>query len=538
MTETMERNPTNKLSNVKHFSVFAILYMTSFLSEMIESWQYVNFTWASLVLISIITLTQVNRATFLLFLGLSTTYIMVFRFPEVANHVNLIILVNCTLIIGIIYSYLRKGMNDEGFYRMMKPLMRLSLILVYFIAGFHKINHDFFHPDVSCVGGFIAAYFGLLFYSKVFFIPSSIILIIGIIILTRRLIRPWPKRFSWLVIIASLALLIVVSLILLGLLSFFVPGGLTILKTIIIVSVSSIIIAWELVGGPLLLIPKFQGKIIAFSAMMHASFALIGFVDFSSFAVTLLFTFIPANYLHVFDQNSHVTFWQFRIHRVYVYFFIMLIGGFLTAIHYLIAPIFGDMDFLHGVIFNSALTIFIWPILSMVFSQQRLPWRGVRVIDQPIKLSVLIGFVLIMLFWGMTSYLGLRTAGNFSMFSNLRTEGRYANHYLLRSNPLKIWGYQEDVVEIIEIDDEQAEIGHKYTPLKGYRLPVVEFKKLIHKWTEAKYIVPIKFKYNGVEYSSSNIVNDPIWQTPKRNWEMYFMDFRIIQAEGPNQCRW
>ncbi|MEL6263995.1 MAG: hypothetical protein AAFR12_23415, partial [Cyanobacteria bacterium J06626_6] len=82
----------------------------------------------------------------------------------------------------------------------------------------------------------------------------------------------------------------------------------------------------------------------------------------------------------------------------------------------------------------------------------------------------------IILLFGLSPYLGLRTAGTFSMFSNLKTEGEYSNHFLLGQNQLKLWGYQEDVVEVLEIDDETARLGHKYRPLKGYKLPVVEFR--------------------------------------------------------------
>ncbi|MEL6263994.1 MAG: hypothetical protein AAFR12_23410 [Cyanobacteria bacterium J06626_6] len=44
--------------------------------------------------------------------------------------------------------------------------------------------------------------------------------------------------------------------------------------------------------------------------------------------------------------------------------------------------------------------------------------------------------------------------------------------------------------------------------------------------------------HNGVEYASADIVNDPTWKTPNRTWETYLMDFRIIQPDGANQCRW
>jgi len=141
------------------------------------------------------------------------------------------------------------------------------------------------------------------------------------------------------------------------------------------------------------------------------------------------------------------------------------------------------------------------------------------------------GLDLVLLFlYGMTPYLGLRTTGNFTMFSNLRTEGTSSNHLLLGSNPLKVWGYQEDVVRLREIR------GARW--LEGKSLPVVEFRKRIYEWTQAGLTVPLVFEYRGETYSTEDIVKDPVWRTEKRNWEMMVLDFRAIQPEGPNQCSW
>ena len=139
-------------------------------------------------------------------------------------------------------------------------------------------------------------------------------------------------------------------------------------------------------------------------------------------------------------------------------------------------------------------------------------------------------FLVVLFVYGMTPYLGLRTAGNFTMFSNIRTEGTYSNHLLLRSNPVKVWGYQEDVVRFMEIRHARG--------LKGNSLPIVEFRKAIYDWTQARQTVPLVLEYRGEMYSTEDVVKDPVWRTEKRNWEMMLLDFRIIQPEGPNQCRW
>ena len=302
------------------------------------------------------------------------------------------------------------------------------------------------------------------------------------------------------------------------------------------------VICWELIGGLLLAVPRFQVAILPFSLTMHAVLAMVGFVDFGALAFSLLFTFVPLNYYQVL--NSHVTLRSFRlqIHRAHVYFIINVIGGILSGIHIYIYPFLDslyELKLFSGLLFNLAVLIFIWPILSTVFSPSRRPvWGGVSVLSRRMP-KFMFEFPVLLLLFAMTSYVGLRTAGNLSMFSNLRTEGNSSNHLLLRSNPIKVWNYQEDVVRFTEIDDEFGEIIHHYPrPLRGRELPVIEFRKWIYEWTRAGHAVPVTFEYRGEIYSTKDIVKDPVWRTDERNWEMVLMDFRVIQPHGPNECRW
>ncbi len=128
--------------------------------------------------------------------------------------------------------------------------------------------------------------------------------------------------------------------------------------------------------------------------------------------------------------------------------------------------------------------------------------------------ALLCVFATLLIFIGLTPYLGLRTAGSFSMFSNLRTEGDSSNHLLLGSNPIKVWGYQEDVVWILEIDDRYGDTIYHYdgSP-RGYALPVVEFRKWIYAWGQAGYRVPMTYAYDGYRHTTEDIVTDPAWRT-------------------------
>jgi hypothetical protein len=176
--------------------------------------------------------------------------------------------------------------------------------------------------------------------------------------------------------------------------------------------------------------------------------------------------------------------------------------------------------------------VLLWPVLSAALAARPRPvWAGV-----PLSLARtprwLLVFPALLLLHGLTSYLGLRTVGNFTMYSNLRTEGERSDHLLLGSNPLKLWDYQEDVVRFLRIDDARAEIGYAYKPLQGYALPVVEFRKQIYRWTRAGMTVPVTFEYRGRCVRARTSCPTRCGARPSATERLRLMDFRVIQEEG------
>jgi hypothetical protein len=298
-----------------------------------------------------------------------------------------------------------------------------------------------------------------------------------------------------------------------------------------------IILVWEIIGSLLLAVPRCQVVMVPFSLAMHAILAVIGFVDFATLAFPLLFTFIPANYYQVLNKNANLRLSRLRVDRAHAYLAINVIGGAYTGIYTHIAPLFNKF-FVTGMLFNLAALVFIWPILYTLFSPSPPEWGGVPVLNRDMP-KFLYLFPVLLVLYALTPYFGLRTAGNFTMYSNLRTEGSTSNHLLLGSNPIKFWEYQEDVVRIIEIDDDAGEAIHHYDRFRsGLLLPVVEFRKWIYRWTQAGAEVPLEFEYRGKIYSTKDIVNDPEWRTDERTWEMVLMDFRGVQPSGPKECSW
>jgi len=508
------------------FSIFALLYMTAIFLELAEKWTYPLYTSTVLLLVVLVLATRVTRVTFLVFLAVTTAHFLLVQFPDVANHVNVAIYGNVLMMVGIVYSLARRQdfPTDDDCFEMLRPLLQATMVLVYFLAGFHKLNADFLEPTISCVGNTLDRLLGVA-RSRTIGVPLGIVLLGGSLVPAYRLLSRSPLRRYGPVFTGAGAIALGIAAALL-LLRPELPAG---ARTMAVLGMAGLVILWELVGGPMLAVPRLQAPLLAFSWTMHATLALIGFVDFGALALALLFTFVPRPYLDMLTTRVRVPVIGLAVQRAHLYFAMCVLAGISSGL---------DNRLASGLIFNLSALVLIWPLLSALAAPaSRQAWTGVPLSSRMTPRWLFI-FPALLFFHGVTSYLGLRTAGNFSMFSNLRTEGARSNHFLLGNNPLKLWGYQEDVIRFIRINDRQAGIGYQYQPLQGNQLPVVEFRKLIYLWTRAGKIVPLTFEYRGKIHSTEDIANDPAWRTGARNWEMALLDFRSIQSEGRNRCRW
>ena len=74
--------------------------------------------------------------------------ILVINFPRIGNHSTfLMISIIMVLILFFRKIFLEKKLSKS----LVTYLFRIFLVVVYFYAGFHKLNKDFFNPCVSCV---------------------------------------------------------------------------------------------------------------------------------------------------------------------------------------------------------------------------------------------------------------------------------------------------------------------------------------------------------------------------------------------------
>src|SRR5918998_2475078 len=176
-------------STMSPFSMFALLYMTAYFVEVdpagheAQGMQGQIFALASVLVITTIILTGITRVKFLVFLVLATAILLIDRFPDVPNHVNIMIYCNILLIVAMIYSFARYrgSATDNHYFEMIRPVLRASLILIYCLAGFHKLNSDFLNPQVSCAGAMLSRVLGVgsLVTSNIFSASAAVVLAAG-----------------------------------------------------------------------------------------------------------------------------------------------------------------------------------------------------------------------------------------------------------------------------------------------------------------------------------------------------------------------
>ncbi len=459
------------------FNVFAALYMCAFVIDLTEDWDFPVSAALFLCAGVAIRMRGVTPRTFAAFLALSATQVLFLQFPDAGNHNNLYLFASLYLLIALAVWEAGGGGSPESFVERYLPPVRLLLVLVYSFAGFHKLNHAFLDADGSCGVDFVHGLLALLRLSSL----------------------PWPQAFF--------------------------------------LAVPFVVVAWELLGGLSLLVRRLQLPMLVFSWSIHAVLAMMVFFDFSSMAFALYAAFVPGPYWRLLQEDPALRVGKWSIGRLDLYLVAnagigILAGGYFALYGY-------DQSFhqLQGLTLNATVLLLVWPLARGWLTRSAPPWGGVPVWSRAVPRWCVI-FPLLVVAWAMQPYLGLRTTGAFTMFSDLRTEGLRSNHLLLGSNPIKIWGFQEDRVEVLEIDPRHT--SNPRNRLQGHSLPVVEFRKWILDWEdEGKEGLSAVFVHDGVEYRTDDIVADNPWRGEPVTFAMRVLDFRVVDTSGTTGiCRW
>lgn len=455
--------------------VFLAMFIAAFLIDLTENWEYpvagVLFTLLALPIFAL----GMPRLLTCIFLVLSAGQVVIFQFPDAANHNNLYVFFSVFLLL-LLARYRHE--NDAQLAERIFPLARVTLALVYIFAGFHKLNSAFIDSNGSCATAFL---FEFLRVYRLQWVPRPEAALVVV---------PW------------------------------------------------IIIFWELLGGVLLLFRRTQLPMLVVSWAMHAGLSMLVFFDFSSMAFAFFAAFVPASYWRTWSDNRSTRLGTIGLDRLLLYLILTIGAGVGAGIMILMTGSIAWYDKVQGLALNAGLMILAWPIVRRLLSRGGIrDWSGVQAwTHHAPKWSIALPVFLLL--WASQPYLGLRTTGAFTMFSNLITEGPRSNHLLLGSNPIRIFGYQSDAVLVVSIDSRHASSRKK--DLNGYLVPVIEFRKQIARWREDGLVgLQAEIEYLGERFITDDIVRENPWGSSERTLEMRVLGFRKVDPAFEScDCSW
>lgn len=137
---------TDRASRLLAEGVFLRLWGAALLVHFAKRWDEPELTCA---LITIVFATALHRRYARLALGAAVLVfcVQVGGFPRLANHSTLTLALNAYLIIAVAVAIATRRTRDALIDR---RALFATLVVVYFWAGFHKLNRDFFDAVVSC----------------------------------------------------------------------------------------------------------------------------------------------------------------------------------------------------------------------------------------------------------------------------------------------------------------------------------------------------------------------------------------------------
>lgn len=130
----------------------------------------------------------------------------------------------------------------------------------------------------------------------------------------------------------------------------------------------------------------------------------------------------------------------------------------------------------------------------------------------------------------LSPYLGLKSAQNMNMFSNLRTEGGVSNH-LVFSSPPSLFPYLDDVVTITRASGDALLEG-----MAGKEYGLVRYDLL--QMLRARPDVTVSYRLNGVEHvdQSAATLADEIERTLFSKRFNKFFNFIPVRLMNPAKC--
>jgi hypothetical protein len=197
--------------------------------------------------------------------------------------------------------------------------------------------------------------------------------------------------------------------------------------------------------------------------------------------------------------------------------------------------------------------LMIWPLLLPLFRRREKPrldrrWTGARAAWAIPAIAVVNG---------ATPYLGLKTVANYSMFSNLRTEGGVTNHLIVQARGFAVASYQDDLARVaflvrtppaswpwwVRIRGGERWVRRSsrwVSELPDARVPFTEVRRTLQLWKEIGFTeVAISYERAGRSRMVPDAFGDADLMEPLPLWERRLLAFRAVDEDGlASSCRW
>ena len=466
---------------MKSFAVFAFLWALSALFDLIPRAAWFDSPAHMLLAASavVVVLQPTSLLAFGIFNLLRLTAFLVDS-PATPNHQVLFALASASILwTGAVLAWKRRGgpsqslhsFSGEAWLRAFAPVLRAELVLLYVFAVLHKLNWAYFDPSVSCA---------IQTFSR----------------LTPGALKSWipeGEASQLLIILGSLAI------------EASVPLLLCIRRTRV----------WGVVLG-----------------FVFHGFLGLGYFHFSTGVLGLCLLFLPVGALEATFERLEAWRmghrWRSRLTRQWVPGVLALLLAFaMVEAHEVSRPVYRMLRFVWLAGMLGFLAVLLgspkeWPL-----------WRGAspgRLRDSRLALV----FPLLLIFLGLSPYLGLRTVPAFSMFSNLRTEGSVSNHLFMPTEALRIASYQDDLVEIEGASDPALRRWAREGSLRVY----YDLQQQIQKMAaEGKSDIEIRFLRGDRRYDLGNAERNPELSDRPSWLARKWLSFRAVPGER-SDCRW
>ena len=296
-------------------------------------------------------------------------------------------------------------------------------------------------------------------------------------------------------------------------------------------------LAWEFAMPVLLLLRRGQRAGLLLAVALHALLSFGKFADFSMLALALASTFAPATWLAPLAADNAAPLRRVLM-LVVAYGWLTLCGAAYPAV-----DSWCPAGLLQGSVWWACLALLAWPIVRAAHTPT---WKPATMRLHAHSAAVPVAMAL----FALLPYSGLRTAGTFSMFSNLRVETERSNHLLLAGQPLRWSGHASDLLWIEALDPRLRRANPRVLQ-PGTGVPRVALRRQADVF-RSQPTAPARPIWVAVRNHDprrgGSPKDDPVQRIedilnhpelpPLTWWEKRLLLFRGVDPEGASTCRW